>query len=195
MLPTKHLDKATGYDQYQYLMFILPHVVDAHVIVETGLGSAESTRIFLDALSTMPHPEQRTLHTIDLLTGAYNYDPAIKSVHDLSFAAKWELHRGDARKGGELIPLGTIIDILYLDSDHAYQTVIDELVSFTPFIGPYTMIFTHDSFPSIQHSSYTHGDGEPSTTYEALRDWGTAHGYYPVLLKRPEGMTFLFKED
>ena len=200
------------YDQYVYLYYTLPVIRKAKIIVETGLGLGLSTRIFLEALSHLPDPETRTLHTFDMLehrellgtsqqmidegtddATAHPTRTTPPKIRQCNFPAKWVLHVCDSTHGGEFLPSDTKIDVLYLDSDHSYSSVMAELKSFGRFLDWHSLIWAHDSMPLNEHASFTQGVGKPSDTYYALRDWGDANGYRILLYPHPNGITLAFK--
>ena len=175
------------YDQFFYAMFTLAYLKKCKVIVETGLGFGGSTRIWLEALSRLPNPQDRILHTFDLDEPVFH--GTAEKIEALKFPAKWTLHILDSKKGG--LYLNQSIDLLYLDSDHQYSTVMAELGTFEQWLKPDAVIMAHDACPASEHASFTHGLGNPSDTYLALRDWGEPKGYDVLLYTHPNGMTLL----
>jgi len=196
------------YDQYYYLYYTLPVLRNAECIVETGLGMGGSTRIFLEALSSLPIPKDRVLHTWDILDNEHS-QAAVGKIRAMDFPARWVFHHGDSTqrdpglvgRGGvtgerdDPFPEEAVIDVLYLDSDHAYSTVKAELERFGPHLrrDGHSLVWTHDSMPNIEHSSYTRENGRPSWTYTAVKEWGDAHGYRSLLYGYPQGITLLYQ--
>jgi len=173
------IEKA-DYNEYRYLMFMLPILLDAKTVVETGLALGHSTRIFLAGLSHLPEPQNRVLHTFELYPE--NCNP--ESVKSLGFPARWELHVADSTKSKGVIT--TPIDLLYLDADHSYENVTAELESFADMVRSGGIIMTQDYWPGKQ--DYPH----PNVTWKALHDWGEPRGWKDLLFKTPEGMTVLY---
>ncbi|MCY0881035.1 MAG: class I SAM-dependent methyltransferase, partial [Firmicutes bacterium] len=122
------------YANYKYLMFTLPIVMDSTHIVETGLGNAHSTHIFLEALYQLPGKRQLT--TIEKAADASILLETLADTHKLeSYYNRgdviWQLINGEAK---DVYPHYSIhlpaIDFLYLDSDHKYDNVLAELNMF-----------------------------------------------------------------
>lgn len=185
-----------NYKEYKYMMFMMPILLDAKCVVETGLGSGHSTKIFLEALSMLNPP--RVLHTFELYPNRhYPSDQVINEINNwlkLKQGIEWKLHIMDSAKGGSVFK-EPCIDLLYLDSDHAYNHIINELNSFAPFLTDKAVIFTHDSFPTNPHAHYSQiAGGNPSDTYFALKDWSKNKGWKLIALRYPEGMTILFRD-
>ena len=141
-------DKGANYDQYYYLMFFLPILLNARIIVETGLGFGQSTRIHLESLSMMNQP--RELHTYTLHQyGDFTIEQIEKEIRDLNFKANWFLHQQDSATGGAswFISSGPPVpkvDLLDLDSDHCLEHVNKELNAWAPNMSDKSVIFTDD---------------------------------------------------
>ena len=199
--PRSELDRRSlgaGYPQLYYLMFMLPVVLDARVIVETGLGAGDSTKIHLAALSEMRDPESRVLHTFE--KNGHEWGDVEGAIRAMGFPAQWVVHREDSTQYVNRLDPGTI-DYLFLDSDHAYATVEAELRNFAPRLAPHGVIATHDAWPTkdCSHASFidSRGDdkGRPSTTYWAFKDWADRHARWKLtLLAYPEGLAVLTRE-
>jgi len=182
------------YREYSHMMFTLPLVLNAKTVVETGLSKGISTRIFLESLSKMSSP--RELHTYEHQVNREDCKEAIESILKLPHSRMWTLHDVDSTdttwEGGK-------IDLLFLDSDHSYLTIIKELSVFNSHLSDKAIIFTHDSWPRsdipahmLRNSKY--GEIRPTDTYWALKEWGEVNGWKNVLFQYPEGMTLLFRE-
>lgn len=192
----------TGFNELHYLMFMLPIVLDARVIVETGLGGGDSTRLHLAALSEMYNPETRELHTWE--NNGHQWGDVEREVRKLGLPPKWTVHREDStrlRDATDSLHFSLHpIDYLFLDSDHAYLTVTRELEAFTPFLSDRAVIATHDAWPATEcaHASFIDvrsDKGRPSTTYWAFKDWrAKTPGWKLTLLAYPEGLAILTRE-
>ena len=164
------------YANYRHLMFTLPIVLDAHCIVETGLGNGHSTRIFLEALSQFD--DERELHTFEL-----NPNEAVKKNIDnirlnyphVKTLAYWYLHVGKSVEGARKMYEYSRIDFLYLDSDHSYENVLAELDAFIPYLSEKAWIMLDDITQmgdAKHHYYFTRHPGEnPSDVYYAAMDW------------------------
>lgn len=183
-----------NYFEYYYLMFMLPHLTKAKVIVETGLGAGDSADIWLKSLDTMPDPEGRTLYTFEKELSVVN---ALKEkVHK----AKWHILLADDRtpEAVKLLPPGTRIDVLYLDAGHDRYEVDAELENFGPMLADTGVLLTHDSYARIPPNSeradvFPDGYTGPTDTYRALKAWADRKGWTTLLLTYPAGMTLCYK--
>lgn len=134
-------------DQYQFLLYMLPILMNARVIVETGLGPGITTRIFLSALSLSGHDTE--LHTYELYPEREAPKEAIPLICSLNFKAKWWLHTNvDSVYGAQTWSFANQnVDILYLDSDHAYQHVLNELKEWYINLNEKCVVIVEDTYP------------------------------------------------
>ena len=176
---------------------------DARVVVETGLGpNADSTPIWLKALSLMPDPEKRTLYTLEQRP----IHTEVDRIQSIPRKCKWELVVCDSRyESGEkmkaVLKEGHI-DVLYLDAGHDESEVQAELEQLEQFIDHKTVLLTHDAtiflpkgIPQQMDRQDTYPDGYVgvSPTYTAFRKWVDGHpGWTCVLLTYPLGMALAF---
>jgi len=168
------------YPEFRYMMFFLPVLLKARTIVETGLGLGHSTRIFLEAC--------RYLGDCHLYTYEINlHHPvtisACKSVKELGLSDWWTAREMDSIQGGKEWSDGEI-DILYLDSDHSFKQVYNELIVWTPHVKARGVIFAHDSFPGNPNN-------RPSTVLLAFEKFAEERNYRVINFETPEGMCFL----
>lgn len=174
--------------EYGYLYFSMPLLLNAHRIVETGLCYGHATCTFLESFGMMSNPETRELHTYEINRKDWEKTERriVDELHLANHLGKpsFTVHYEDSTK---TVWSSGPIDILYLDSDHAYATVKAELENFTPSMADRSIIFTHDSWPGGDSKAH------PSETFLALRDWAEAHGWRNVLFTYPEGITLLFR--
>jgi predicted O-methyltransferase YrrM len=184
------------YDQYSYMMFMLPHLTRAKVVVETGLGAtADSTRIWLSALDKMPDPESRVLYTFEQNETIANSHRSLQA----DYKARWIVILVDDRapEAAQRLPPGTKIDVLYLDAGHDRYEVDAELRNFAPMLADTGVLLTHDSYarvpPHVDEGRYPDGYTGPTPTYEALKAWADARGWRTLLLTHPLGMTLCYK--
>lgn len=190
-----------SYDQYAYLMFMLPILLNANIVVETGLGMGHSTRIFLNSLSMMNPPG--TLHTYSqeiqdnkILDnhGGIPYTKIEQDIRSLNFKANWVWHKEDSSEGGKNWK-GEKIKVIYLDSDHTYEHVKNELNAWTPNMAEQAVIFTDDVWaqnePHEAINTRTRGL-YPYDTYWAFEDFAN-HEWKQITLSYPEGKAFLLK--
>ena len=168
------------YDQYWYLLAVLPLALRAKVIVETGLQLGKSTAIFLRALLRLGGGR--------LYTFEKDPDPMVVERLRTQFPKQdWQLVVGDSTK--QTWERGNI-DLLYLDSDHSFDSVTGEIKAFGPHLSKKGIILTHDSMPSLEHVSYT--NTRPSATFMALDRWAGPE-WQVLLFDFPEGMTMLYR--
>jgi cephalosporin hydroxylase len=129
------------YPEYRYLMFSLPILLDAKVVVETGLGHGQSSRIHLESLSFLSQP--RELHTYTIEDQNYPYSQVKESIRNLNLPAKWNLKFQDSVQGGREWN-GPKIPVLYLDSAHELEHVTNELDVWSPHMADKAVIYTDD---------------------------------------------------
>ena len=192
-----------GYPQYYYMMYVLPLVKDAHIVVETGLGpNSDSTAIWLKALSMLPRPESRTLYTVDNSPT----QTAVDRIQAIPRRCKWELVVCDSRSQSREQISQRIdpqkIDVLYLDAGHDDFEVTAELEQFGSLIDHKTVILTHDATVFLPKGIFQQEDrkdkypngyvgiGQP---YTAFSKWVEVHpGWTLFLLTYPLGMALMF---
>jgi len=170
------------YGSYRNLMFMLPILLDANVIAETGLGHGHSTRIFLESLSQLSKP--RALFTFEILpttTDEHIGDipTNIKQIAE-NLGVQWNLITGRSietvmqiQKIWELFS----IDFLYIDSAHEYDNVLAELNTFRPFLSDKAVIMGDDVWlPYHDGSNVTYAHGKnPTDVYYAFQKFVEGH--------------------
>jgi len=170
------------YPEYRYLMFMLPIVLNARIIVETGLGVGLSTVIFLEACRFL---DACKLYTYEININKEDTLKARKRIAELGLTNWWTLIEKDSVEGGKEWNRGKI-DILYLDSCHDTQHVYNELKAWEPHVRDGGVIFSHDSFPSIPVP-------ETAKPLEAFKRYAKEKNYRVINLKTPQGMCFLIR--
>lgn len=160
--------EAQDYANYRHMMFTLPIALDAHRIVETGLGNGHSTRIFGESLSQLPVSSDRYLYTLEL-----NPDQkVVDNINELfykkySYNVNWELIVGKSTDNAKIFQEEGNIDLLYLDSDHSYENVLAELNAFKPYLSPKAWIMLDDSFMNGAHTE----------VYVAAKSWAVENNW------------------
>jgi hypothetical protein len=182
-------DTNPDFPEYAYLIHTLPMVLNAHVVVETGLGRGDSTRLLLAGLSSLSNPEQRTLHTFEMYMDqpyGRSKPETVKLIQDYKFPAKWELHVQDSTSV-QWNP-DVKIDLLFLDADHGYENVTKELNCFGLHLSNKAVILSDDSW-----NPNSGGDQPP---YNAMRDWASRNGprWKHIQFRGHKGLSMLFAE-
>ncbi len=188
---------APNYDQYYYMMFMLPILLNAQTVVETGLGWGHSSKIFLESLSTMNG--DRTLHTYELnesqyMEGSIKLEDVAKSVKDCNFQANWELHLMDSLEGGNNWK-GPKIPLLYLDSDHSYEHVKNELTNWMPHMSEKSIIMTDDVWcENLPHQAINIKNPGlcPTDPYYAFEEF-EKDGFELLTMTYPQGKSLLIR--
>lgn len=184
MFRSKILEEIEKYDypQFRYLMFMLPIVLKAKTIVETGLGQGHSTVIFLEACRFLGNCK---LYTYEIDLNRSDTSVACKRVGELGLSEWWTPIENDSVHGGREWSEGEI-DILYLDSDHGLEHVYNELKAWIPHVSKDGVVFSHDTFPG-------NPDHRPATALQAFTRFANEKGYKLINLEEPEGMCFLIR--
>lgn len=187
---------ANNYDQYYYMMFALPIALNARTIVETGLCWGHSTRIHLEALSFMDQP--RLLITCELDSEKYN--DIANQIRSLNLKAQWDLYYGNSVTRAESWKQtygDTKIDYLYLDSDHSYEHVTNELNAFYPYLSKRCLIMGDDTWNQNEPHAYFNkrNPGKyPTDVYWAFYDWWQKHQEFKILnFSYPEGKVIIIR--
>jgi cephalosporin hydroxylase len=183
-------------EHYGYMMFMLPILLNAKIVVETGLGFGSSTRLFLESLSMMEG--ERTLHTYTL---EHKYGEKLTTeieaeIRRLPFKTEWQLHMGDSAEAGRNW-VGPKIPLIYLDSAHELGHVKKELEMWIPHMTEKAVIFTDD----IWHENKPHAAINlrnpgvyPCDPYWAFEDYAKSHPEWKQLsMSYPTGKAFLLR--
>lgn len=187
VLDLKKFNMSVNYEHYGPMLFMIPRLLDTHVIVETGLMYANSTNIFLTSMSTLPNPETRVLHTYDSDTG----NPACTIGRERTLAekypVKWELHNQDSVQGGHDWN-GPQIDFLYLDSDHGVDHVYNKLNAWVQHLSPTAIIISDDTWLG------EYENGSPDLALQGMRRWLGEHPeWHEFTFTYPKGQTVLYR--
>ncbi|MCY0881401.1 MAG: class I SAM-dependent methyltransferase, partial [Firmicutes bacterium] len=142
---------ARGFGQYSYLVYALPIIRNAKIVVETGLSNGESTKMFLDALSLMEG--ERELHTYEIDINQNACQEAIRYINNQHYKDYWHLHHQNSIDGGKTWNTNKKIDLLFLDSDHRTDFVFKELEAWVPNLAPNAVIVGDDVWLSRENKS------------------------------------------
>lgn len=187
---------APNYGEYYYLMHTLPIVLDAKTVVETGLGWAHSTKIFLEGLSALTQPRSLHTYTLETVFGGIPIGDTEKLVRDLNFPTPWILHVQDSVEGANQWT-GPKIELLYLDSAHELQHVANELNAWLPHLADKAVVFTDDIWcQNTPHAALNvRNPGVcPTDPYWSFDDFANVHPEWKqVTFSYPEGKAFLFR--
>lgn len=85
------------------------------------------------------------------------------------------------------------VDMLFIDANHSYDSVMQEFSAFLPLVSEQGMIFLHDSFPLDQSHAAPELCGDAFRAVMELA--GTAHGYEMVTVPFPPGLTMCRKRS
>lgn len=154
------------------MMFMLPILINAETIVETGFQDGMSTNIFLKALVQLPEIQDkyRCLHTFeftqptdhpDTIRGREQAMQQLRAQYRTtgsSFEASkapvfWDYCPFDSVTGAKNFKItmdrgehGPDVDFLYLDSDHKDTHVYNELVEWCKVLSDKAIIMIDDAF-------------------------------------------------
>jgi len=174
--------------------------LNADVVVETGLSMGDSTTIFLEALSRLI--PQRVLHTYELPREEKTLKYVEDRIRGYNLSACWRMHWMDSIEGAKCYD-GDEINLLYLDSDHTYEQVWNELTEWSKHMAPYGMILgddiwimgnppdgdltTHDRI--YKRNPLTN----PCDVYWAFHEWAEKNNWKELAFTYPHGKIILYK--
>lgn len=163
-----------NYDQLRNMMFIIPIVLQAKIVVETGLHMGHSTRIFLKAMEyTDGH-----LFTYDY----QDYPETRNAIKNEGFdTSRWTFRLMEAVEGGKQWKDGKI-DLLYLDDHKIKSHVIEELTVWSQHLSPKAIILIHDTM---------HKDSTAQGII-AADEWIKTSKWKLLNINEPEGMGILY---
>lgn len=123
----------TEQDMWEYSPYL--RAIAKGTILEIGVCGGVSTAAFLCGL------EQHGghLYSIDI-------DPKCETLFD---HAQWTFINSDSREYGWRAELP--LDILFIDGDHHYDTVMSDLQTYSPFVKPGGLILMHDVGPDARN--------------------------------------------
>lgn len=168
------------YEHFRNLMFALPIVLNAKVVVETGVSRGHSTEIFLRALQYT----QGTLWSYDI----ERLESTIKKLNEKGLTDRWIFKQMDSVEAGKEWgdKYGYEIPLLYLDSNHAKSHVLNELRVWTPYVR--NVILIHDT-------AHPRGVEDPARSLEAAVEFvEKEHKWRFVNLNDGLGMGLLWKK-
>jgi predicted O-methyltransferase YrrM len=137
------------------------------VIVELGVRQGDSTRALLSACE-------------DCGSALWSYDtePCKEVVERLTtswgipwFTADWWFFQSDSIKAGEVWPEGTPIDMIFLDTDHTFETTRKEIAVWSPHVRPGGCIAFHDYWLHDPPRDENQGHGVKM----AVDEWANNH--------------------
>jgi hypothetical protein len=167
---------------YDYLIYSLPMILDAHTVVETGLGRGDSTMILLSSLSRLSNPETRSLLTYEAKMhegyGGHSKDDTINRIISHNFPAKWDLIVRDSRNPEYT---GNKIDFLFLDAAHDYEAVTSELNSFKNHLAEKAIILSDDAMTDLNVT-------------RAFNDWANSNNWKCQIYETKKGLAFAYKD-
>jgi len=184
-LPEKYklpLLREEDYDQYFYMLFTLPLVLRAKIVVETGLQLGLSTRIFLESAKV----GNFSLYTCDI----NDYPETRERLSKLGLTQNWVFVKMDSVQFGREWNKEPI-DLLYLDSHHSFEHVSNELNAWAPHLSDKAVILSHDTNPTLQHEMYKTGGpiGALEKFAEENQQWTL------VNLLHPEGIAMAWRRS
>lgn len=166
--PILEVQERNAFANYRHMMFMLPILRNAKLIVETGLGDGHSTRIWLESLSQLKGTRYLITYEIDPKKEVVG--EVQKLAHDFGIE-----YYCTVEKATEALNHSTLfmpIDILYLDSDHSYDNVYAELQAFKQYIYHHTVIVSDDAWAFGDGLKQLSKDGEnPTDAARAVKDW------------------------
>jgi hypothetical protein len=150
------------YVHYKYMMFMMPILLDARVIVETGFQDGASTKIFLKSLEQLlsnEHFIQRRLYTVELTQPGDSEETIhVRNNAIIELQSKysnfstngvnWYYAPYDSISAAKNWNTGLTskIDFLYLDSDHKVEHVYNELLEWSKHLSDKAIIMVDDAY-------------------------------------------------
>jgi predicted O-methyltransferase YrrM len=183
VLRLQEFNTNVNYEHYGPMLFMIPFLHSAKVIVETGLMYGNSTNLFLTSLSNLPNAKDRVLHTYEIDIGNEACMTAIERTKSQHYLAQWVLHGQDSIQGGREWN-GPPIDFLYLDSDHGIEHVYNELNVWTPHLTPTAIVVSDDTWVN---------DG-PDLALLGMRKFISEHPeWHEFTFTYPKGQTVMYR--
>lgn len=169
-------------------MFMMPILLDAKVVVETGFGRGHSSRILLESLNQLKGKRYLCTFelediTSDIPAGQYHKDYKeilyyLYPEPEKEYNVQWIIF--DRFRASESA-IGMIdyppIDLLYLDSDHSYENVCEELEIFKFYLSKKAVILLDDATQN----------NELTDVYKAAHTWALAHDWKELLFTETRG--------
>lgn len=170
-----------NYDEFYYLLFMLPLVINAKIVVETGLHVGNSTRIFLESSKI----GNFKVYTVDIK----DYPETRRRIRELGLTENWTFIQKDSVQLAKEW-LNNPIDLLFLDSHHSYEHVKAELESWLPHLSDKAIILCHDTTPQEKHEMYSTGGPK-----RALKEFAENHKEWMLInLKYGQGLGILIRK-
>lgn len=127
------------------LRWLAEHARDRPIIIELGPYKGRSTRALADA-------NGGTVYAIDNWNAALNGGRSDKTARaacqanlaDLIRSQRVVLIKHDSRKGAPPQLAGVVADMLWIDADHAYASVLSDIDTYAPFVRPGGLVCGHD---------------------------------------------------
>jgi hypothetical protein len=202
--PLLEITERNDYNSYRHMMFMLPILLNAKLIAETGLGNGHSTRIWMESLSQLPG--DRYLFTFELEPKKEVVDNIMAVNNDINHKnVWWQLAQGKSVERVAILNEHPEwhLDFLYLDSDHSYDNVYAELEAFKPYLSPKAWIMSDDAWsfgapleiPNKTSVYFTRHPGKnPSDVYYAAKEWADKNNWKTMMFTEtrglaPEGIT------
>jgi predicted O-methyltransferase YrrM len=184
------------YANYRHMMFMMPILLNAHTVVETGLGNGHSTRIWLESLSQQ---KSASLHTFEVNPDVAVVENIKHIIDQYKLNVEWYLHVGkstdlpNSTNGVSFSQTGVQhIDLLYLDSYHSYENVYKELKTFSHFLHDKSVILLDDVWGQgdmLNHHYFTRNPGQnPSDVYYAAKAWADENSWKTLLFTETRGL-------
>lgn len=106
----------------------------SQLVIEVGVGNGNSSSAFLLGLME----SGGRLWSVDIIPTEYSEELQ-------RLCPEWEYHIGDSLELEPSAPYGA--DVLFIDSDHTYESTKAELLAYREHLRPGGVIFLHDTGP------------------------------------------------
>lgn len=155
------------------LLYVLPVMLDAKVILELGTGQGNSTMSFISAVQVT----KGIVYSVDIDKEAQD---KVKEIFKDEIAKNYIVFVLADSIEYEKQWDGKQIDFLLCDTDHAYERVYGELTAWGKFMSKKGIMTVHDT------------DHEVSPTYKAARKYAEQTNKRFINLPFSEGLSLIF---
>jgi predicted O-methyltransferase YrrM len=153
-----------GYMAHEELKWLAERALESRVIIEVGCWQGRSTRALADHCPGV-------IYSIDPWEGPYlNEDGSIHKINTSVFEI-FQSNLADHVESGRVVPvrqtsqsawsyladtIGETVDLVFLDGDHRYDTVVAEIESYRLLLKPGGILaghdYGHDDWPGVQRA-------------------------------------------
>lgn len=147
---------------------MLQSIGKQNVVAELGVNRGEFSKAILEIT------EPNKLHLVDIWGSNRYHDDLLKEVCDVFSteikSERVQIHRKLSTDASSDFP-DNYFDLIYIDTDHSYDTTRDELIAYAPKMKSRGMIAGHDYSMGNWISSYHYGVIEAVHEFCLKFDW------------------------